>query len=934
MSARLSAISGHRRLRNVAAIVAVGIAAAAALPAVAQAHAILVGSDPPAGARLDSAPARIVLDFSEPYVQGSEHVAVRRADGTAIPLSAPSGGGAHVRQPLPLRLRGIFVIAWRVISDDGHLSAGEFAFSVGSEGALPSVTTSAASTPWSQVVASWLFFVGLAVAFGGLLSERLVWCSRGPHAPAGVGVAVSALSSVALLVLLAGTGANGSFGTGLHGAALRAAYWTRPGALTLGVFAALVVAALLLAVGRARALALVPLAAAAILTSVRGHAGTGGHWWAPVIDSIHLLAAAAWVGALVHAAVVLVRAPDRAAAGGLAIRRYSRLALPTVAVVLTSGILSAFAEFRSVHSAFNTGYGQTLVVKTALVLAALAVAAASRLLALPGGAGSKLPLLRGLTLSESTLVVAVLAAVGLLVNLAPPRTTAVPVAAQTGALGAPPLSGPVVRLAGFAGRTAVGLAASDEELRFTVMPPPGRATSDTALTADARRPDGKSAALTPRPCGTGCFSIRYSLRPGTTRVIAAVSSPGSSPASIRFDITGPISDARPELLARVAKVMRALPSVDVTEQLADGTRNLAGPTTYRLSGSGFVSDDGFSTGAAGVHVTGHADALTELTLAARDTNAWYRLWVDSAFRLRREEIVSAGLLARRTFAYPRAHAVTPARVVPRDVPTGPFVTALEDGDLAVGFAAQPAGTGRLTLTATVIGPDASGATAVRVDIALASAAETLEAAVMCAPGCYRVTLPYAGKPRTAVVRIRRLGHLTTALRFGFPAIWPPPSSVDIASVATRVFSRLRSVTIDEFLRSNPSYTAHTRWRLEAPDRLTYANVGGPQGVIIGNRRWDRDPGHDWIESRQLPVRQPIATWGTAPRQAALLGSGRSAGREVWRISFADPQVPAWYTAEIDKLTLRTLAVRMVAPAHFMAHTYGGFNDPPTIRPPR
>ena len=76
-----------------------------------------------------------------------------------------------------------------------------------------------------------------------------------------------------------------------------------------------------------------------------------------------------------------------------------------------------------------------------------------------------------------------------------------------------------------------------------------------------------------------------------------------------------------------------------------------------------MSDERFSTGAAGVHVTGRADALTELTLAARDTNAWYRLWVDSAFRLRREEIVGAGLLARRTFRYPsrssRIVAVSP-----------------------------------------------------------------------------------------------------------------------------------------------------------------------------------------------------------------------------------------------------------------------------------
>src|SRR6185503_18504825 len=38
------------------------------LPAAASAHAYLVGSDPPAGARLASSPARVVLRFNEDFV--------------------------------------------------------------------------------------------------------------------------------------------------------------------------------------------------------------------------------------------------------------------------------------------------------------------------------------------------------------------------------------------------------------------------------------------------------------------------------------------------------------------------------------------------------------------------------------------------------------------------------------------------------------------------------------------------------------------------------------------------------------------------------------------------------------------------------------------------------------------------------------------------
>src|SRR5262249_37277650 len=138
----------------------------------------------------------------------------------------------------------------------------------------------------------------------------------------------------------------------------------RPGKFTLAIAAALLTAAIPFVAGRGRSLALFPLAAAAILTSDRGHSGTSGHWWAPVTDSIHLLAAAAWIGALVHLVLVALRGR----AGEVPVRRYSQLALPTVLVVLASGVLTAFGEFRSVSAAFHTGYGQTLVVKGGIVL--------------------------------------------------------------------------------------------------------------------------------------------------------------------------------------------------------------------------------------------------------------------------------------------------------------------------------------------------------------------------------------------------------------------------------------------------------------------------------------------------------------------------------------------------------------------------------------
>src|SRR5207245_9528693 len=97
------------------------------------------------------------------------------ANGGTIKLPVSRAAGAVIQQPLPAKLRGVFIVSWRVLSDDGHISLGEFAFAAGSAGALPTVSSSSQGRSWSEVAASCLLFIGLALALGGLVSERVVW---------------------------------------------------------------------------------------------------------------------------------------------------------------------------------------------------------------------------------------------------------------------------------------------------------------------------------------------------------------------------------------------------------------------------------------------------------------------------------------------------------------------------------------------------------------------------------------------------------------------------------------------------------------------------------------------------------------------------------------------------------------------------------------
>jgi len=234
----------------------------------------------------------------------------------------------------------------------------------------------------------------------------------------------------------------------------------------------------------------------------------------------------------------------------------------------------------------------------------------------------------------------------------------------------------------------------------------------------------------------------------------------------------------------------------------------------------------------------------------------------------------------------------------------------------------------------VIDQNGNGANGLDVTVRLRSDGAAHRPAVACGPGCYRARVALRGRPRDAVVTIGRPDGRARDVVFAFPSRWPPPSATRIARRATRVFRDLRTVTIDEQLSSGGVHTTRTRWRLEAPNRLSYVISDGARAVIIGDRRWDRGPGKHWVESVQTPLRQPTPTWGVAPREAAVLGSGTVGGRPVWRVSFVDPGVPAWYTVSIDKQTYRTLALQMTAPAHFMRQLYSGFDAPPSIEPPR
>jgi putative copper resistance protein D len=98
----------------------------------------------------------------------------------------------------------------------------------------------------------------------------------------------------------------------------------------------------------------------------------------PAADVLHLIAAAAWVGALAPLAILLAvtgHAPDELDMARVATSRFSLLGMAAVAMLLATGIVNSWYLVGSVDALLNTHYGKLLLLKLVLFLCMVAIAA-------------------------------------------------------------------------------------------------------------------------------------------------------------------------------------------------------------------------------------------------------------------------------------------------------------------------------------------------------------------------------------------------------------------------------------------------------------------------------------------------------------------------------------------------------------------------------
>jgi len=102
-------------------------------PGAAAAHAIVLESEPAAGATLAEPPARIYLRFNSKLEKRLSHVTLTAADGR--PMSPPvKADGSEKPDQIVLSLGslrpGAYVVRYKVLAADGHITEGALRFTV------------------------------------------------------------------------------------------------------------------------------------------------------------------------------------------------------------------------------------------------------------------------------------------------------------------------------------------------------------------------------------------------------------------------------------------------------------------------------------------------------------------------------------------------------------------------------------------------------------------------------------------------------------------------------------------------------------------------------------------------------------------------------------------------------------------------------------
>jgi putative copper export protein/methionine-rich copper-binding protein CopC len=387
-------------------------------PAWLFAHGALRKSEPANGATLRVVPRLIHLTFSEAPQLAFTRVELIGPDSGRVALSPLRVAAADSTAVIvadvigPLRA-GRYRITWQITSADGHPIRGVIAFRIAADAAgLATSPMDSAATPtlppaaldtsrpdvvpptpaafgvgsWQYAIIRLLTYAAIITVIGAVVFSLIVAPGAHHRTPdLGAGFVVDAraraartglIATGALAVLLVARLTAQSYA--VQGAFPNVAFVRDVGRTPWGAGFLLGVASVIaLAVALARReraawrLALVAIVGVALATALSGHAAASGTWTLAAIlsDTLHILAAGGWLGAL----LLVVVAGVPATAGleplgrGLAVRgmidTFSPMALTFAGVLAVTGVIAAVLRLGAWSALTGSEYGRVLLFK-------------------------------------------------------------------------------------------------------------------------------------------------------------------------------------------------------------------------------------------------------------------------------------------------------------------------------------------------------------------------------------------------------------------------------------------------------------------------------------------------------------------------------------------------------------------------------------------
>lgn len=395
------------------------------------AHAKLIRSQPRPNETVSVAPRVIELWFSEELEPRFNTIEVKNQAGNLVTLGEVvlaednKKAQVEVEQLTP----GVYTVEWKALSADQHAMRGRFSFTVAPPAPAAGISTESPSPflgnanemrtvddsvvlSWERTLVRWLSYLAMITLFGSYIFRLLVLEPALPtledsDAKSSLIIATRRILLVQWMsvIVLAGTTILAllmqavevfdvslveSITPAVVGQVLSTGYgksWLLQASSLIACFVVVVLLSLKSRHAKDSVflwwLGLAAGAALLLAPSWTGHAMLSvKHFrFAVVSDWLHLLAGGAWLGGLFHlglnwtAIKAVVPDHDRVAVLHGLIRSFTRVALPSVALLWLAGLYNAWAHIPDIQGLWLTSYGQTLIIKLLIVFIMLVLAA-------------------------------------------------------------------------------------------------------------------------------------------------------------------------------------------------------------------------------------------------------------------------------------------------------------------------------------------------------------------------------------------------------------------------------------------------------------------------------------------------------------------------------------------------------------------------------